>query len=339
MAENRRVGKQTWSFDSLPKVLSAGTAVGPKEGAGPLGKAFDIVQDDPYVGEKTWEKAELKLLELAQQKAVDESGLVMADIDVTVSGDLLPQNITSNFAARTAARPLLGVYSACATSMESVALASLLVDSGASRYVLASTGSHNSAAERIFRTPTEYGAQKPPTAHCTVTGAGAIVVGQGQSSIGIRYATIGKVVDLGVKSPWEMGAAMAPAAADTIFQHMSDTGLSPDDYDAIVSGDLARVGHPIAKDLLEKRGIDLGDKFMDCGILMYSPDQAEVFSGGSGPGCCACVTFAHLLPRVKSGEWQRLLVVATGALLSVISAGQGETIPCIAHAVTFEHVD
>lgn len=338
-APTRRKGKQTWMFTSLPRILATGTAVGPKEGAGPLGDCFDLVHQDPYVGQTTWEKAERLLLELAQQQAITKSGLSMEDIDISVSGDLLPQNITSSFAARTAARPLIGVFSACATSMESVALASLMVDSGAARYALASTGSHNSTAERTFRTPTEYGAQKPPTAHCTVTGAGALVVGHGHSNIAISYATIGKVTDLGVKSPWEMGAAMAPAAVDTIWQHLADTGFCATDYDAVITGDLARVGQPIAHELLQKRGVDLGDRFLDCGILMYAPDQFEVFSGGSGPGCCACVTAAHLLPRVQSGEWRRILVVATGALLSPVTAGQGETIPCIAHAVTFEHVD
>lgn len=330
------IGKQTWEFPSCPKVIGMGTAVGPKEGLGPLGQRFDLVHQDPYIGQDSWEKAERKLLELAQEKAVTNAGLSMEAIDCSVSGDLLPQNITSNFAARTAGRPLLGVFSACATSMEAVAQAALLVDNGFAKYALASTGSHNSTAERTFRYPTEYGAQKPPTAHCTVTGAGAIVLGQGVSRIGVRYATIGKVIDLGVKSPWEMGAAMAPAAVDTIVQHFEDTGFSPDAYDAIVTGDLARVGLPIAVELLEQRGIAVQGRMQDCGVLMYTADQPEVFSGGSGPGCCPCVTFAYLLPQLFSGKWKRILVVATGALLSQVSAGQGDTIPCIAHAVTFE---
>ncbi|MCI0184096.1 MAG: stage V sporulation protein AD [Acidibacillus sp.] len=331
-----RIGQQTWAFHSHPRILGTGTAVGEKEGRGPLGKEFDLIFSDPYLGQESFEKAERKLLEEAQEKAVSKAGLTMEHVDFSVSGDLLPHNISANFAGRTNTKPLLGIYSACATSMEAVALCALLVDSDAAQYALASTSSHNSTAERVFRYPTEYGAQKPPTAHCTVTGAGAALIGKGISGPTIHYATIGKVVDLGVKSPWEMGAAMAPAATDTIVAHLKDTGLTVDDYDLIATGDLARVGHPIARELLLRQNIDVGDRFTDCGMLMYDPTQPEVFSGGSGPACCACVTFAHLLRRLQAGEWNRILVVATGALLSTVSAQQSETIPCIAHAVTIE---
>ncbi len=330
------IGQQTWEFPSRPRVLGTGTAVGEKEGTGPLGKEFDLVFTDPYLGQESFEKAERKLLEQAQEKAVQKAGVTMEDVDFSVSGDLLPHLISANFAARTNGQPMLGIYSACATSMQAVALSALLVDSQAARYALASTSSHNSTAERIFRYPTEYGAQKPPTAHCTVTGAGSALIGNGTTGPTIRYATLGKVIDLGVKSPWEMGAAMAPAATDTIVAHLRDTGLCVEDYDFIATGDLARVGHPIARELLLRQHVDLGDRFSDCGILMYHADQPEVFSGGSGSACCACVTFAHLLRKLQAGKWKRILVVATGALLSTISAQQSETIPCIAHAVTFE---
>ncbi|PWI56969.1 stage V sporulation protein AD [Sulfoacidibacillus thermotolerans] len=330
------IGQQTWEFTSRPRVLGTGTAVGEKEGAGPLGTEFDLVFTDPYLGQESWEKAERKLLEQAQEMAVQKAGLSMESVDVSISGDLLPHIISANFAARTNGKPLLGIYSACATSMEAVALSALLVDARAAKYALASTSSHNSTAERVFRYPTEYGGQKPPTAHCTVTGAGAAVIGHGINGPIVRYATIGKVLDLGVKSPWEMGAAMAPAATDTIVAHFRDTGLTVNDYDFIATGDLARVGHPIARELLKHQGIELDERFSDCGILMYHEDQPEVFSGGSGPACCACVTFGHLLRRIQRGEWKRILVVATGALLSTVSAQQSETIPCIAHAVTFE---
>lgn len=329
-------GKQTWSFVSGPRILGTGTVVGSKEGQGPLGDRFDLVHQDPYAGQTSWEKAERKLLELAQEKAVVKAGLTMDAIDVSIAGDLLAQMTSANFAARTAGRPLLGIFSACATSMQAVALAAALVEAKAARYALAATSSHNSSAERMFRFPTEYGGQKPPTAHCTVTGAGAAVIGAGMTGVRVTCATIGKVVDLGVQSPWEMGAAMAPAAVDTIVQHFNDTGRSPVDYDLIVTGDLARVGHPIARELLEQQGFDVTDRFQDCGILMYDEDQPEVFSGGSGSACCACVTFAHLLRQLEEGAYRRILVVATGALLSTVTAQQNETIPCIAHAVCFE---
>lgn len=331
------IGKQTWSFSSEPRVLGTGTAVGEKEGTGPLGLDFDIVHKDPYVGQVTWEKAERKMLEQAEETAVKKAGLTMGDISHIMSGDLLPQNISSNFAARTAGQPFIGLFSACATSMQAIALAALCVDAQASVYALAATGGHNSTAERVFRYPTEYGAQKPPTAHYSVTGAGAAVLGKGDHGPVITYATMGKVIDYGVQSPWEMGAAMAPAAVDTITQHFADTGRGPADYDLIATGDLARVGLPIARSLLLERGLSLGDRLTDCGIMMFHETDKDVFSGGSGPGCCACVTFGHLLRRVAQGELKRILVVATGALLSPTSAQQNETIPCIAHAVSFEY--
>ncbi|MHB1627521.1 MAG: stage V sporulation protein AD [Bacilli bacterium] len=330
------IGKQTWSFVSGPRILGTGTVVGGKEGRGPLGDRFDLVHEDPYAGQESWEKAERKMLEQAQEKAVWKAGLSMEAIDVMIAGDLLPQITSAGFAARTAGRPMLGVFSACATSMQAVALAAALVEAKAARYALAATSSHNSSAERVFRFPTEYGGQKPPTAHCTVTGAGAAVVGAGMAGVRVTSATIGKVVDLGVKSPWEMGAAMAPAAVDTIVQHLADTGRCAGDYDLIATGDLARGGQPIAAELFGQRGIDVKDRFQDCGILMYDEHQPEVFSGGSGPACCACVTFAHLLRQVEEGVYGRILVVATGALLSPVTAQQHETVPCVAHAVCFE---
>lgn len=331
-----RIGKQTWQFLSNPRVIATGSAVGDKEGKGPLGKSFDLVFSDPYVGQKTWEKAERKLMESAQNKALEKAGLTMADMDLLIAGDLLCQSISANFSARTAARPYLGVFSACASSMEAVALGAALVDAGQANYAMAAVSSHHSTAERMFRFPTEYGAQKPPTAHSTVTGAGALVMGQAATGIRITHATIGIVTDLGVKSPWEMGAAMAPAAASTVDQHFRDTGRQPADYDVIATGDLANVGHPIARDLLLNKGWNMGSQFTDCGIMIYDPKQPEVFSGGSGTACCAVVTFSHLFSGLLTGNWKRILVVATGALLSSVSAQQNESVPCIAHAVAFE---
>lgn len=331
-----RIGKQTWQFVTKPILLGTGAIVGPKEGQGPLAMDFDEIHPDSYFGQDSWEKAERRFLETAIEIAMRKANVLPEQIDVLYAGDLLNQIITANFAARTLAAPFLGVFGACSTSMESLALAALTVDSGFADYALAATASHNATAERQFRYPTEYGGQKPPSAQCTVTGGGAALVGRGGLGPCITHATIGRVVDLGIKSPFEMGAAMAPAAADTIMRHFQDTGRTPDDYDLIITGDLARVGQPLAAELLEEQGLYLGDKFKDCGILMFDPDQPEVFSGGSGCACCATVTYGHFLRRMQQGELERILVCATGALLSPISSQQGESIPCVAHAVVIE---
>ncbi len=244
------------------------------------------------------------------------------------------QIISNSFAARSLGVPYIGVFGACSTSMESLALASMLVNSGAAEHVLAGTCSHNCTAEKQFRYPTEYGSQKPPTAQYTVTGAGAAVVANKGEGPVVECATIGKVIDLGITDPFNMGAAMAPAAVDTIQAHFNDTGRSPSDYDLIVTGDLAGVGHPIAKELLLKNGVPMNDTvFGDCGLMVYDVQKQKVQAGGSGCGCSAVVTYGHLLKRIKKGELKRILVVATGALLSPLSFQQGESIPCIAHAV------
>lgn len=331
-----KMGRQTWEFQYQPRLLACAAVGGPKEGEGPLGNDFDVIHDDPYLGEKSWEKAEEKMLGESIDRAITKGGLEANDIDVLLAGDLINQITISGFTARAQSLPYLGIFGACSTSMEGLALAAQLVDSGFAQYAVAATSSHNSTAERQFRYPTEYGGQKPPSAHCTVTGAGAALVGKGAQGPLITYATIGKVIDLGVNSPWEMGPAMAPAAVDTIAAHFRDTGRKPEDYDLIVTGDLARVGHPIARELLEQQGYQLNERFTDCGILIYDPDQPEVFSGGSGCACCATVTYGHLMKQMAQGELKRLLVVATGALLSPLTVQQGETIPCIAHAVAIE---
>lgn len=331
-----KIGKQTWQFVNQPRLLASSAVGGPKEASGPLGGDFDATHDDSYVGQASWEKAEEQLLQEAINLAVQKGGIQINDVNILVAGDLVNQITTSSFSARTAGVPYLGVFGACSTAMESLAVAAQLVDSGFADYVVAATSSHNSTAERQFRYPTEYGGQKPPTAQCTVTGAGAGLVGKGLQGPLITYATIGKVIDMGIKSPWEMGPAMAPAAVDTIAAHFQDTGRNADDYDLIVTGDLARVGLPIARDLLESKGYTLGEKFNDCGILIYDPKQSEVFSGGSGCACCATVTYGHLMKRMEKGELKKILVVATGALLSTMTVQQGESIPCIAHVVSIE---
>ncbi|WP_027091209.1 stage V sporulation protein AD [Cohnella thermotolerans] len=330
-------GQRTWLYPNPPVILSTGTVVGPDEGEGPLASDFDLVHPDMELQQPSWEKAERLLLEQASDIAVSKSKLKKDQIQFYVGGDLLNQIISSTFAARTFGAPYIGVFGACSTSMETLAIASLLVASGAAEYAMAGTSSHNCTVEKQFRYPTEYGSQKPPTAQYTVTGAGAAVVGRTGSGPRVTAATIGKVVDLGIKDPFNMGAAMAPAAVDTIQGHLQDTGREPGYYDLIVTGDLAGVGHPIAKEILGRNGVPIEQTtFRDCGLMVYDVAKQKVQAGGSGCACSAVVTYGHLLKRMAKGELKRILVVATGALLSPLSYQQGETIPCIAHAVAIE---
>ena len=334
----KRRGKQTWQFDDCPRIVGCAAVVGPDEGAGPLHSDFDYIYEQLNIGEKNWEKGERKLLEHAAKEAIIHAGIGQDQVDFFVGGDLLNQMVSTSFCARKLQIPYFGVYGACATVIESLALSALLVDTGAANYVLSGTVSHNCTVEKQYRYPTEYGSQKPPYAQYTVTGSGCAVVSkQGEGPI-IRYATIGVVTDLGVKDPFNMGAAMAPAAASTLLAHFNDTGHKPSDYDLIVTGDLASVGLPVLKELLESEKISLKNaNFNDCGMMIYDRDkQPHVFAGGSGCGCCATVTYGHLVKQLCQGKLKRILVVATGALLSPLTYQQGESIPCIAHAVVLE---
>lgn len=276
------------------------------------------------------------MMEEACEIAVKKSGLQKQDIQFFLGGDLLNQIISCSFAARSLAVPYLGLFGACSTSMEGLALGSLLIESNAAKYLLCGTGSHNAAVEKQFRYPTEYGSQRPPTAQWTVTGSGAALLSHQGDGPRVTSATIGRVVDMGLSDPFNMGAAMAPAAVDTITAHLRDLGISPQEYDLIATGDLGQIGHTIARDLLIKHGLKIPEKiFTDCGLLIYSKDQ-PVIAGGSGCGCSAVVTYGHILNRMKKGELKKVLIVATGALLSPLSYQQKESIPCIAHAVSLE---
>jgi stage V sporulation protein AD len=335
MASNK-IGQCTWKFANHVHILSSAATVGPMEGEGKLKDSYDRIYTDLYAGQDTWEKAERTMMEDAVTIAIHKAGLTEREIDVFLAGDLLNQNISSSFTAKTNQIPFMGVYGACSTSMLSLTLAAALVDAGFAKYAVAAVSSHNCTAEKQYRYPTEYGGQKPDTAQWTVTGAGACVVGSAHQGPRITHATIGSVQDMGIKDPFDMGSAMAPAAADTIQKHFQDTGRSPKDYDLIVTGDLASVGLPIARELLEKAGYVMGERFQDCGLMIYTSEQ-DTFAGGSGCASSAVVTYGHLLHEMCVGKYQRILVVATGALLSPISYQQGESIPCIAHAVVFEN--
>ncbi len=329
-------GHQTWIFNSKPIIQASAAVGGPFEAKGALAEDFDILHGDIWLGQDSYEKAEKKLLEQACELAIDKAGMKKEDVQFFLSGDLMNQIISSSFTARTIGAPFLGIFGACSSAMEGLALGALLVDSKSAQTVLAGTSSHNGAAEKQFRYPTEYGSQKPPTAQWTVTGAGAALLTQGGDGPRVTSATIGRVIDMGLSDPFNMGAAMAPAAVDTIQAHFRDLNIDPTYYDLIATGDLGLVGHHIATDLLTKHGFKIpAEIFTDCGILIYKKDQ-PVIAGGSGCGCAATVTYGHFLERMRKGELKRILVVATGALLSPISYQQKESIPCIAHAVSIE---
>jgi len=330
-----KIGKQTLRFSNV-NILSSSSVVGEMESQGPLAKEFDELYDDQYMGKDSWEQAELFILERSLDLAIKKASLSATDIDYYLAGDLLNQNISAGFSARTLGQPFLGIYGACSTSMEGLTIASTLIEGGFGKYAMAAVSSHNATAERQYRYPTEYGGQKPVTAQYTVTGAGAIIVSAVPSDIKVTYATIGKIRDLGIKNPFDMGSAMAPAAADTIAVHMRDTGRQPSDYDLILTGDLASVGYPIVKELLKRDGIILGTEYNDCGLLIYDRERQQVFAGGSGCASCAAVTYGYVMNQLIKKKLNRVLIVATGALLSPVSYMQGESIPCIAHAVAIE---
>jgi stage V sporulation protein AD len=330
-------GKQTWEFSTV-FLQSVGTAVGPKEAEGPFGDSFDVTYSNLHCDQDNWELAERKLLEDAVESCLSKKELTQKDVDIFVAGDLLNQIVSATYTARTNQIPFLGVFGACSTSMESLAIASSLVEGGFANKAIAGVSSHNATAERQFRYPTEYGGQKPGTATSTVTGAGAALISQEPSDIRISAATIGRVVDWGIKDPFDMGSAMAPAAADTLATHFKDLNIEPSEYDLIVTGDLSAVGSPIVRDLLSEKGFDITNNHNDCGLMIYRPDQKEVFAGGSGCACSAVVTYGHLIDLLKKGNYNKILVTATGCLHSPVMVQQKESMPAIAHAVVFERV-
>ncbi|MFC5714145.1 stage V sporulation protein AD [Thalassorhabdus alkalitolerans] len=329
-------GRQSWVFESKPAIISTGVVGGPFEGKGPLCNDFDALHEDLWMEQDSYEKAQKVLMEEAFQFALDKQGFSKDQVQFVLAGDLINQITATSFACRTLSIPYIGLFGACSTSMEGLALSAFLVDNGGANNILTGSASHNSAIEKQFRYPTEYGSQKPPTAQWTVTAGGAALLSSSGTGPRVTSATIGKVVDMGLSDPFNMGGAMAPAAVDTIEAHFRDLAIEPDYYDLIVTGDLGKVGRPIALDLFEKHNLSISDeKFKDCGIMIYYDDQ-PVIAGGSGSGCSAAVLYGHLLNRMRNGDFKRILVVATGALLSPLTFQQKESIPCIAHAVAIE---
>ncbi|MCM1578597.1 MAG: stage V sporulation protein AD [Ruminococcus sp.] len=330
----KKISRNTFVMDNPPTVHSYAAITGSKEGEGPLGKDFDQVYEDSYFGQPTWEKAEGELLRLTVMKALEKGKLRREDVDLLFAGDLLNQCTTTSYGLRELGIPLLCVYGACSTMSETLLMAALMTDSGLGGNVIACTSSHFCSAERQFRFPLSYGGVRTPTAQWTCTASGACVIQPGgMDGPHIKAATVGKIVDMGVTDANNMGAAMAPAAAYVIKTHLEDRGLTPDDFDLILTGDLGRVGGTLLIELLSKDGINIASRYKDCGTMMFDYSQQDVHGGGSGCGCSAAVLCGHFLDRIKKGEYKNVLFCATGALMSTTLSQQGESIPGISHAV------
>ncbi|MCR6513515.1 MAG: stage V sporulation protein AD [Clostridium sp.] len=332
----KKIGKQTIKLEFPPKIISAFSIVGPKEGEGPLKSYFDEILNDEMCGKESYEKAESDIMYNAIKGAIGRADLKEEDVDYLFAGDLLNQIISSSFAARELSIPFFGLYGACSTMSESLSLGALIMDGGFARHVVCSTSSHFCAAERQFRFPLEYGAQRSKTAQWTVTGSGAMVLGREGDFPEITYVTTGIVKDYGIKDPNNMGAAMAPAAVDTIYAHFKDTGREPEYYDVIATGDLGRVGTKICNNLMLEYGYDIRGNHIDCGDIIFNNETQKTESGGSGCGCSAAVSSGYLYKKIMRKEIKNFLLVSTGALMSTTSSLQGETIPGIAHAIAVE---
>lgn len=330
-------GKQSISFQEMPYIISCGSVVGKKEGEGPLGQQFDMIDDSNQFGEKTWEAAEGTMQKEACLLAIGKAGVQPQDVRYIYGGDLLRQGIATSMGVEALQIPMFGLFGACSTSGEALALSAMSVAAGYGDRILAVTSSHFGSAEKEFRFPLEYASQRPLSAQWTVTGSGAFLVGAQKSNIAISGVTIGKIVDFGLKDSQNMGACMAPAACDTIIQNFEDFGRSGDEYDYIITGDLGYIGSDILNDLVKKKGKDISARHLDCGKLMYDQQKQDTHAGGSGCGCAATTLAAHILPKVAAGEWRRILFVPTGALMSTVSYNEGESVPGIAHAVVLEH--
>ena len=331
--EQKTVGAQTRRLRTCPSVLSFAAVGGRFEGEGPLREYFDELSEDHFFGEKTWEKGESTMQRHALSRALEKGGLKVSDLDLIFAGDLLNQCVGSSFALRESRIPFYGLYGACSTMGESLSLAALMLDGGYASCAAALTSSHFCTAERQYRMPVPYGSQRSPTAQWTATAAGCTLLSAQGPGPYITHVTCGKIVDQGITDPNNMGAAMAPAAYDTLRAYFADTHTGPADYDAIFTGDLGELGHEIVMDLFRQDGVDMTRNYEDCGMLLYDRDRQDMHAGGSGCGCSAAVFNGYLLTGLKQGRWRRILFAPTGALLSPTSSFQGESIPGICHLV------
>ena len=331
----KKIGKQTISFDSPPTITECNSIVGPKEAQGPLAKYFDLTLDDEFWGEKSWEKAESKIIKENVNALVSKSGISTNNIDCIFAGDLLNQCISSSFGLRDSNIPFIGMFGACSTFVESMCMGAIAIESFAQN-VICATSSHFCSAEKQFRFPLELGNQRPQTSQWTVTGSGATLLSKDGAGPFITNITLGKIVDMGIKDANNMGAAMAPAFVDTLLAHFLDTGRNPSYYDAIISGDLGKIGKDIAIDIAMSKGYNIKSNYNDCGLMIFDTKAQDTHAGGSGCACCGSVFSGFLFKQLKEKKIKKLLLIATGALMNSTSSQQGETIPGIAHAVSIE---
>ena len=335
-----KVGKASVVFDDPPYIVGAASVVGEKEGEGPLAEYFDEIIKDPYVGTTSWEEAESALQGLAIKRLMHKMEMDYKDIRYVFAGDLLGQLIATSFGIAEFSVPVFGMYGACSTMGEAMSLGAMTVAAGYADNVIALTSSHFASAEKQFRYPLEYGSQRPLCATWTVTGAGAMVISNKiKSNVRITAITTGKIVDYGIKDSMNMGAAMAPAACDTIYNHLMDMDRTPDYYDAIYTGDLGKVGQKILIDLMAEKGFDISKVHHDCGIEIFDGEKQDTNAGGSGCGCSASTLCGYILKQMDTGILRRILFVPTGALLSTTSFNEGPTVPGIAHAVAIERIE
>ena len=336
-----KIGNQTIKFNNPPYILETSSIVGPKEADGPLAKFFDQCLEDEFWGEKTWEKAESKIIKENVNALISKSGIPSTQIDYCFAGDLLNQCISSSFGLRETNIPFFGIFGACSTFVEGMSLGSILVDSGAAKKVICATSSHFCSAEKQFRFPLELGNQRPPSAQWTVTGSGAAIISNeslGNKCPRITHITPGKIIDMGVKDANNMGAAMAPAALDTLITHFKDTRRKPSFYDAIITGDLGYIGKEILTEMASSKGYNIKNNYNDCGVLIFDKDKQDTHSGGSGCGCVASVFSGYIYKMLNENKLNKVLLIATGALMNSTSSQQGESIPGIAHAIAIENL-
>lgn len=335
--EKQIKGAQSIQFDYAPYVISSGNVVGQKEKEGPLGAYFDEYSQDALWGEKTWELAEGTMQQMACKMALRKARESAEQVRFLYGGDLLRQGIATSMGLEKLQIPLFGLFGACSTSGEALALAAMSVAAGYGERMLAVTSSHFATAEKEFRFPLAYANQRPCCSSWTVTGSGAFLIGNKKSHVKITGVTIGKIVDFGITDSQNMGACMAPAACDTIFRNLEDFAYQEEEYDRIITGDLGEIGQSILLELLEKKGKKISSLHLDCGMLIFDKEKQNTNAGGSGCGCAAVTLSAYILPKLEHGEWKKVLFVPTGALMSTVSHNEGESVPGIAHGIILEH--
>lgn len=332
----QKLGKQTVKFETPPTITATASIVGPKEAEGPLANYFDKCLEDEFWGETTWEKAESKIIKETVNSVIAKSGIPSDNIDYCFAGDLLNQCISSSFGLRELNIPFFGIFGACSTFVEALCLASVFIEGGAANNTICAASSHFCSAEKQFRFPLELGNQRPPSSQWTVTGSGATILSKNGTGPFITHMTTGKIVDMGIKDSNNMGAAMAPAAVDTLITHFKDTNRNPSYYDAIITGDLGHIGKEIVIEMIQTKGYNIKSNYNDCGVLIFDKNTQDTHSGGSGCACIGTVFSGYLFKMLQEKKYKKILLMATGALTNATTAQQGESIPGIAHAVSIE---